>query len=187
MNDVTQVLGAMQQGDPKAAAELLPLVYRELRHLAAARMANELPGQTLQPTALVHEAWLRLVAAEQQTWQNRGHFFGAAAQAMRRILIETARRKRALRRGGGQQRMDIEQVEIAAPVPEDELIALDEALEKFTAVDRQKAELVKLRYFAGLTTNEAAELLNISVPTADRWWAYARAWLFKEISARHGG
>ena len=126
MNDVTQVLGAMQEGDPKAAEELLPLVYRELRHLAAARMANELPGQTLPPTALVHEAWLRLVAAEEQTWENRAHFFGAAAEAMRRILIENARRKRALRHGGGQQRLDIEKVEIAAPAPEDELIGLSE-------------------------------------------------------------
>jgi RNA polymerase sigma factor (TIGR02999 family) len=181
VNGVTQILGAMQEGDPRAAEGLLPLVYRELRNLAVARMANELPGQTLQPTALVHEAWLRLVAAEQQTWQNRAHFFGSAAEAMRRILIESARHKRALRHGGGQQRLDIEKVEIAAPAPEDELIALSEALEKFAAVDREKAELVKLRYFAGLTTKEAAEVLNISVPTADRWWAYARAWLFREM------
>jgi len=183
MSEVTQILGAMERGDPKAATELLPLVYRELRHLAAARMAHELPGQTLQPTALVHEAWLRLVGAEQQTWQNRAHFFGAAAEAMRRILIESARRKRALRHGGGQQRLDLQEVEIAAPTTDDELIALSDALERFAVVDGPKAELVKLRYFTGLTTQEAAEILNISVPTADRWWAYARAWLFKEISA----
>ena len=187
MSGVTQILGAMQQGDPKAAEELLPLVYQELRNLAGARMANEVAAHTLQPTALVHEAWLRLVAAEEQTWQNRAHFFGAAAEAMRRILIENARHKRALRCGGGQQRVDIEKVEIAAPAPEDELIALNEALEKFTVVDAPKAELVKLRYFVGLTAKEAAEVLNISVPTADRWWAYARAWLFKEITAHRGG
>ena len=186
MSDVTQILGAMQQGDRQASEELLPLVYRELRHLAAARMANEAPGQTLQPTALVHEAWLRLVGAEQQTWQNRAHFFGAAAEAMRRILIESARRKRALRHGGGQQRLDLQEVEIAAPTTDDELIALSEALEEFAVEDGPKAELVKLRYFTGLTTKEAAEILNISVPTADRWWAYSRAWLFKEISAHRG-
>jgi RNA polymerase sigma factor (TIGR02999 family) len=186
MSDVTQVLGSMQQGDPRAAEELLPLVYRELRHLAAARMANELPGHTLQPTALVHEAWLRLAGAEQQTWQNRAHFFGAAAEAMRRILIESARRKRALRHGGGQQRLDLQEAEITAPTTDDELIAVNEALEKFAVVDGPKAELVKLRYFAGLTTKEAAEILSISVPTADRWWAYSRAWLFKEISAQQG-
>jgi RNA polymerase sigma factor (TIGR02999 family) len=182
VSDVTQVLGAIQQGDPKAAGELLPLVYQELRRLAAFRMAKESPGQTLQPTALVHEAWLRLVGSEQQTWQNRAHFFGAAAEAMRRILIDNARRKRALCHGGGQQRLDIEEANLAAGMKDDELLALDEALDKFAAREREKAELVKLRYFAGLSFEEAAEVLGVSVPTAKRWWAYARAWLFQEMN-----
>jgi RNA polymerase sigma factor (TIGR02999 family) len=181
VNDVTQVLAAMQAGDPKAGDELLPLVYQELRRLAAHKMANEAPGQTLQPTALVHEAWLRLAGPGQQTWQNRAHFFGAAAEAMRRILIDSARRKRALRHGGGQQRLDIHDVEIAEIKKDDDLLALNDALEGFAAEDSQKAELVKLRYFAGLTTAEAAEMLHISIPTADRWWAYSRAWLFGEV------
>jgi RNA polymerase sigma factor (TIGR02999 family) len=181
MSDVTHILNAMQRGDSKAGIELLPLVYQELRQLAAGKMANELPGQTLQPTALVHDAWLRLVASDQQTWQNRAHFFGAAAEAMRRILIENARRKHALRHGGGQQRLDIQNVEIAAAATDDELLALNDALDKLAAQDKQKAELVKLRYFAGMNFEEAAEILGISVPTANRWWAYARAWLFKEI------
>lgn len=181
MNEVTQILAVMEQGDPKAGDELLPLVYQELRRLAAHKMANEAPGQTLQPTALVHEAWLRLAGSGQQTWQNRAHFFGAAAEAMRRILIDTARRKRALRHGGGQQRVDIQEVEIADTKQDDDLLALNDALEKFAVEDTQKAELVKLRYFAGLTTAEAAEMLHISIPTADRWWAYSRAWLFGEV------
>lgn len=181
MHDVTQALGAVGDGDPKAAKELLPLVYQELRNLAVAKMARESPGQTLQPTALVHEAWLRLVAAEQHTWQNRAHFFGAAAEAMRRILIENARRKRALRHGGDQQRLDIQNVDIAAASPDDELLAMSDALEKFALVDAKKAELVKLRYFAGLTFEEAAEVLGISSMTAKRWWNYARASLFQEI------
>jgi RNA polymerase sigma factor (TIGR02999 family) len=181
MNEVTQVLAAMQQGDPKAGDELLPLVYQELRRLAAHKMANEPPGHTLQPTALVHEAWLRLAGSGQQTWQNRAHFFGAAAEAMRRILIDAARRKRALRHGGGQQRLDIQELDIADTKKDDDLLALNDALEKFAAEDSQKAELVKLRYFAGLTTAEAAEMLHISIPTADRWWAYSRAWLFGEV------
>jgi len=186
MSDVTQVLGAMQQGDPHAAEELLPLVYQELRRLAAARMASELPGQTLQPTALVHEAWLRLVAAEQQTWQNRAHFFSAAAEAMRRILIESARRKRALRHGGGLQRLDIQDVDVAASMRDDELLALDEALAKLAAGEPEKAALVKMRYFAGLSFEETAEVLGVSVPTAKRWWAYARAWLYAEIKPVEG-
>jgi RNA polymerase sigma factor (TIGR02999 family) len=186
MTDVTQILGAMQQGDPKAAGDLLPLVYSELRRLAAGRMANELPGQTLQPTALVHEAWLRLVASDQQTWQNRAHFFGAAAEAMRRILIDNARRKRARKHGGGQQRLDVADVDIAAAAKDDELLAVHEALDKFAAQDAQKAELVKLRYFAGLKIEEAAQVLGISEPTANRWWAYARAWLFQEIASQRG-
>ena len=181
MNEVTQILAALEQGDPKAGDELLPLVYQELRRLAAHKMANEAPGQTLQPTALVHEAWLRLVGSDQHTWQNRAHFFGAAAEAMRRILIDAARRKRALRHGGGQQRVDIQEVEIADTKQDDDLLALNDALEKLAAEDSQKAELVKLRYFVGLTTAEASEMLHISIPTADRWWAYSRAWLFGEV------
>jgi RNA polymerase sigma factor (TIGR02999 family) len=181
MSDVTRILQAAESGDRNAAEELLPLVYEELRKLAAARMANELPNQTLQPTALVHEAWLRLTGNENVKWQGRAHFFGAAAEAMRRILIENARRKRALRRGGGRQRLDIEEVEIAAPAKEQELLDVDEALEKFAALDKQKAELVKLRYFVGLTIEESAQILGISVPTAKRWWVYARARLYQQI------
>jgi RNA polymerase sigma factor (TIGR02999 family) len=178
MSDVTHVLNAIEEGDAQAAEELLPLVYEELRNLAAHRMANEAPGHTLQPTALVHEAWLRLVGSAQQSWQNRAHFFGAAAEAMRRILIENARRKRALRHGGGQQRLDIQEFEIAAATKDEELLAVNDALERFAAVDKQKAELVKLRYFVGMTMEEAAQILGISAPTAKRWWVYARAWLY---------
>src|SRR6266498_2844627 len=181
MNDVTQVLGAMQQGDPKAAEELLPLVYKELRRIAAFKMANELPGQTLQPTALVHEAWLRLVTAEDQTWQNRAHFFGAAAEGMRRILIDRARRRRAQKHGGGQQRVDIEGLEISVDTEDDQLLAVNEALDKLAAQHKQAAELVKLRYFVGMKIEEAAQALGISEPTANRDWAYAKAWLFNEI------
>lgn len=181
MSEVTLILERVQRGDAKAAAELLPLVYDELRRLAAHKMANERPGQTLQPTALVHEAWLRLTRDENVKWEGRTHFFGAAAEAMRRILIESARRKRATRHGGGQQRVDIEDVDIAAAANDDQLLAVNDALEKFGVHDKQKAELVKLRYFAGFTTEEAAEILGISVPTADRWWNYSRAWLFAEI------
>ena len=184
MNDVTRVLHAIESGDGKAANELLPVVYEELRKLAAHKMANEAPGNTLQPTALVHEAWLRLVGSNDQTWQNRAHFFGAAAEAMRRILIESARRKRALRHGGGQQRLDIKEIEIAAATTGEELLAVNEALEKFAAFDGPKAELVKLRYFAGLTIEEAAQLLGISPATAKRWWTYARAWLYQETQGK---
>src|SRR6516162_2841680 len=144
-------------------------------------MAQERPDQTLQPTALVHEAWLRLVGKEDQLWNGRAHFFGAAAEAMRRILIENARRKHAARHGGGQAKLDIQQIEIAADAKDDELLAVHEALDKLAARDKQKAELVKLRYFVGLTTQEAADVLGISVPTADRWWNFSRAWLFEEI------
>jgi RNA polymerase sigma factor (TIGR02999 family) len=181
VSHITQILAAMQTGDPKAGEELLPLLYQELRRLAAHKMANEAPGHTLQPTALVHEAWLRLAGPGQHTWQSRAHFFGAAAEAMRRILIDAARRKRALRHGGGQQRLDIQEVEIPDIKTDDDLLALNEALEKFAVEDSQKAELVKLRYFAGLSREEAAEMLHISIPTADRWWAYSRAWLFGEV------
>jgi RNA polymerase sigma factor (TIGR02999 family) len=156
-------------------------VYEELRKLAAARMANEAPGQTLQPTALVHEAWLRLGGAEGQSWDGRAHFFGAAAEAMRRILIENARRKSALRHGAGQPRLDLDQLEIAAPAPDDQMLAVDEALNRLAALDREKAELVKLRYFVGLTIEEAAQTLGISEATAKRWWVYTRAWLHAEV------
>ena len=181
MSDVTRILQSIEAGDPKAAEELLPLVYQELRRLAAYRMANEPPGQTLQPTALVHEAWLRLVGNENVKWNGRAHFFGAAAEAMRRILIDNARRKKALRHGGGQQRLDIQDLELSAPASDNELLALNEALEKFAARDPQKAELVKLRYFGGLTIQQAAAALEISEPMAKRHWTYARAWLFREI------
>jgi RNA polymerase sigma factor (TIGR02999 family) len=181
MNDLTRILDAIGQGDPKAANELLPLVYDALRHLAAHKMANEPPGQTLQPTALVHEAWLRLAGNENVRWDGRAHFFGAAAEAMRRILVDNARRKRALRHGGGQQRLDIQEIEIAADTKEDELLAVNDALEALAASDKQKAELVKLRYFTGLTLEEAAQYLGISAPTAKRAWTYARAWLYHHI------
>ena len=185
MSDVTRILQSVSSGDPQAAGELLPLVYKELRKLAAAKMANESPNQTLQPTALVHEAWLRLTGNENIKWDGRAHFFGAAAEAMRRILIDKARRKSAQRRGGGQQqRLDIADVEIAAPAKDDELLAMDEALEKFAALEKQKAELVKLRYFAGLTIEESAQILGVSIPTAKRWWAYSRAWLFDQMQAK---
>ena len=181
VSDVTRILEAVHQGDPKAAEELLPLVYDELRKLAAAKMAQERPGQTLQPTALVHEAFLRLVGSENQKWNGRAHFFGAAAEAMRRILIENARRKRAARHGGGQARLDINEIEIATAAPDDELLAVSDALEKLAEHDSQMAELVKLRYFVGLTTEDAAEVLGISARTAERWWSYSRAWLFQEF------
>jgi len=180
-SDVTRILSAIQNGNAQAAKELLPLVYDELRRLAAFKMAHEAPGQTLQPTALVHEAWLRLGGHENQAWNGRPHFFGAAAEAMRRILIDNARRKHARRHGGGQQRIDIQEIEIAVEVRGDDLLEVNAALERFAALDNQKAELVKLRYFTGLTIGQAAEMLGVSAPTANRWWAYARAWLHKEI------
>ncbi len=184
MSDVTQILTALERGDVAAASELLPLVYDELRKLAAAKMANESPGQTLQPTALVHEAWLRLVGADGQAhFRNRAHFFGAAAEAMRRILIENARRKLAQRHGGGHQRVDIQEIEIATTAPEDELLALNDALDRLALQDAAKAELVKLRYFVGLTLEEAAGILGISLATAKRQWTFARAWLHAEIRA----
>ena len=181
MSDCTRILAAIESGNEKAAEDLLPLVYEELRKLAAHRMAAEPPGQTLQPTALVHEAWLRLVGKDNPKWDSRAHFFGAAAEAMRRILIDNARRKRARRHGGGHQRIDIQQVEVAAAGKDEELMAINEALEKFAALDPPKAKLVKLRYFVGLTLEQAADILGISAPTAKRWWAFARAWLFDEI------
>jgi RNA polymerase sigma factor (TIGR02999 family) len=182
MSDVTQLLQAVSAGDPKAAAELLPLVYEELRRLAARKMAGEARGQTLQPTALVHEAWLRLTGAGDQTWQNRAHFYGAAAEAMRRILIERARRRLAAKRGSGAAPLDLDEMEIPSPASDDDnLLRVNEALEKFAAVDSRKAELVKLRYFIGLNFEETAAALGIAVPTAKQWWAYARAWLTVEM------
>ena len=186
MGDVTRILDEIQRGDSKAADELLPLVYDELRKLAAQKMSRETPGQTLQPTALVHEAWMRLTGNENVRWNGRGHFFGAAAEAMRRILIENARRKRAPKHGGDKARLDIDEIEIGGAVKDDELLALHDVLEKFALHDKKKAELVKLRYFVGLTTEEAAEVMGISVPTADRWWNFSRAWLFKEIESERG-
>ncbi len=184
MSDVTQILNAIERGDAQAADQLLPLVYEELRKLAAHKMSNEAPGQTLQPTALVHEAWLRVTGNDREAhFNSRGHFFGAAAEAMRRILIDNARRKKALRHGGGQQRVDIEEVDVPLEARDDELLAIDEALEKLAAQDKLKAELVKLRYFVGMTLEEAAEILGISHPTAKRHWTYARAWLHAELAA----
>ena len=184
MSDVTRILTAIEQGNAKATDELLPLVYDELRRLAAHRMASESPGQTLQPTALVHEAWLRLAGGEEQGWDSRAHFFGAAAEAMRRILIENARRKKALRHGAGQAPLDIQELEIAAPASDDQMLAVHEALDKLAEVDKDKAELVKLRFFAGMTIEEAASVLRISEATAKRWWVYARAWLHAEVTAQ---
>jgi len=186
MNDVTRILNSLPPGDPSAAAELLPLVYEELRQLARAKMANELPNHTLQATALVHEAYLRLVGDEDPAWANRAHFFGAAAEAMRRILIDHARRRLAQRHGGGKERVPLDEISIAAPGTDDELLAVHDALEKLAAHDAEKAELVKLKYFAGLTTEEAANVLGLSEPTAKRHWAYARAWLFREIRRAQG-
>jgi len=181
MSEVTRILTAIEQGETRAADQLLPLVYEELRKLAASKMSHEAPGQTLQPTALVHEAWLRLVGKEDPQWNNRAHFFGAAAEAMRRILIENARRKLARRHGGGQVRLNVDDLEIAAPGSDDQVLAINDALEKFVSIDPLKAELVKLRYFAGLTIEQAAKVLEISEATAKRWWSYARAWLYTEV------
>jgi RNA polymerase sigma factor (TIGR02999 family) len=182
MSEVTRILSAVEAGDPSAAAQLLPLVYDELRQLAAARLAQEPPGQTLQPTALVHEAYLRLVGpADASRWANRGHFFAAAAEAMRRILVENARRKRGPEHGGGRTRQDLDPEQAAAPNRSEDLLALDEALERFAAVEPRAAEVVKLRYFTGLTLAEAATALGISPRTADSDWAYARSWLLEAI------
>jgi RNA polymerase sigma factor (TIGR02999 family) len=181
MSDVTRILTDIEKGNAKATDELLPLVYQELRRLAAHKMSAEPAGHTLQPTALVHEAWLKLVDSPNQSWQNRAHFFGAAAEAMRRILIARARRKQTRRRGARAEHLDMDELEIAGPAPDDQLLALNDALDRFTALEPQQAELVKLRYFVGLKTDEAAEVLGISKATATRWWAYARAWLFEAV------
>lgn len=181
MSDVTHLLDAAAAGDPEAGQKLLPLVYEELRRLAAARMAHE-PQQTLQPTALVHEAWLKLNGGGDQNWQNRAHFFGAAAEAMRRILIDRARKRMAVKRGGGVVPVELLEFELPVPIAADErLLAVNDALEKLATVDPRKAELVKLRYFIGMSFAEAAETLGVAVPTAKQWWAYARAWLTVEL------
>jgi RNA polymerase sigma factor (TIGR02999 family) len=182
MNEVTRILSAIDRGDPEAAERLLPLVYRELRKLAAHRLSRESPGQTLQATALVHEAYLRLVGPDgARGWDGRGHFFAAAAEAMRRILIDNARRKRTGKHGGGHRRRALDGVEVVADAPAGDLLALDEALGRLAAEDPAKAELVKLRYFAGLSIEDAAGALGISAATAKRHWAYARAWLFRAV------
>jgi RNA polymerase sigma factor (TIGR02999 family) len=182
MNDVTRILSAVERGDAKAAEELLPLVYTELRRLAAQRLAHEKPGQTLQPTALVHEAYLRLIDVEQMPqFDGRGHFFAAAAEAMRRVLIDSARRKKADKRGGGWQRLELLDSELAVDSTGEELFAVDEALSRLAAQEPEIARLVELRFFAGMTLKQAAELLNISLRSASRDWAYARAWLRREL------
>jgi RNA polymerase sigma factor (TIGR02999 family) len=188
MDAITQVLNAIEQGDPSAAEQLLPLVYDELRKLAAAHLADEKPGQTLQPTALVHEAYLRLVGPQpDQPWGGRAHFFAAAAEAMRRILLDAARRKGRQKRGAGMVRRDLDGIDPAAPECPDDLLALDEALARLAAADPQAAELVRLRFYAGLPLPEVARILGISPRTADRTWAYARAWLHQAVVGGPGG
>jgi RNA polymerase sigma factor (TIGR02999 family) len=181
MSDVTRILDAIQQGDPKAAQELLPLVYEELRHLARARMAQQPPGQTLQATALVHEAWLRLAGSESQRWQGRAHFFAAAAEAMRHILVDRARRKRRAKHGGGQQPADVNELEIAANTDDEKLLQVHEALEKLAVEDPVRAEVVKLHFFVGLTHAETAEVMRLSEKTVRRHWNFARVWLYRAI------
>ena len=182
MSNVTQILTAIEQGDAKAADKLLPLVYEELRRLAAKKMSQESPGHTLQATALVHEAYIRLVDSEAQSWRSRTHFFYAAAEAMRRVLIENARRKQRIKHGGGQQRIEIDQAELAIEKSSEDVIALDEALTMLAQKDSIAAELIKLRFFAGLTIDQAGKMLGIPPRTADRYWSYARAWLYREIT-----
>ncbi len=184
MSDVTVILDAVQRGEPKAAAELMSMVYQELRRLAAHKMAQESPGHTLQATALVHEAWLRLGGPDDLKFRGRTHFFAAAAEAMRQILIDHARRKRSLKRGGGAQKIDLDQVDAAVGADDETLLMINEALEKLSQEDARAAELVKLRFFVGLTNEEAAQVLGISERSAKRYWTFARACLYREISAR---
>lgn len=181
MSDVTRILDAIRHGGAKAADELLPLVYSELRRLAAFKMASEAPGQTLQATALVHEAWLKLSGGEARQWNDRTHFFNAAAEAMRRILVDNARRKRAVRHGGQLERADIADVELPSPMPDDELLALVEALDRLTAFNERAAQVVKPCFFAGLTQEQAAQELGVSISTVERLWAFARTFLYREI------
>lgn len=183
MSDATQLLTAAEQGDPKAAGKLLEVVYEELRRLAAFKVAQEAPGQTLQATALVHEAWLRLAGSANPKFENRGHFFSAAAEAMRRILIDRARRKLTQRHGGGYERVELDGYDLAAPESDEQLLAVHDALDKLAKDHPVQAELVKLRYFAGLTNEEVAQLLDISVSTAKNYWAFSRAWLLREIES----
>jgi RNA polymerase sigma factor (TIGR02999 family) len=185
LTDVTRILSAIEQGDPHAAAQLLPLVYDELRKLAAQRLANEKPGQTLQATALVHEAYLRLVG--DQHFDNRGHFFAAAAEAMRRIVVEAARRRKRAKHGGGRERVEVELADLPTSLPSDDLLALDEALGRLEQLDPIKARLVTLRYFSGMTIEQAGDALNISRVTAHRYWTFARAWLHQEMTGGKPG
>jgi RNA polymerase sigma factor (TIGR02999 family) len=182
MSEVTRILSAIEQGDPSAAEQLLPLVYDELRKLAAARLACEPAGQTLEPTALVHEAYLRLVGGAEQAWNSRGHFFAAAAEAMRRIVVETARRKKRLRHGGGRDRVEVDLADLPTHLPPEDLLALDEALARLEQIDPVKARLVNLRYFAGMTIEQAAAALDISRVSAHRYWTFARAWLHQQMT-----
>jgi len=182
MTEVTRILSAIEKGDTRAVDELLPIVYQELRVLATQKLARESPGQTLQPTALVHEAYLRLVNVEARNYRNRGHFFATAAEAMRRILIDNARRKQSLKRGGARHRIDLDDVDVSTDGPSDDLLALDEALNKLAQTDPLKADLIKLRHFVGLTLEQAADALGLPPRTAKRHWAYARAWLFREMT-----
>ena len=182
MSDVTRILNAIERGDAKEADKLLPLVYEELRRLAAHKMSQEKPDHTLQATALVHEAYIRLAGSEAQGWSGRTHFFSAAAEAMRRILIDNARRKKSLKRGGAHQKVSLDRAELAIKGPSEDVVALDQALAKLTTVDPVKADLVKLRYFAGLTNDQAGQILGISHNTVDKYWAYARAWLRLELA-----
>jgi RNA polymerase sigma factor (TIGR02999 family) len=187
VGELTVILQRLDQGDPRAADELLPLVYEELRTLAARKMARENPGQTLQATALVHEAWLRLGGDDQQAWQSRAHFFSAAAKAMRRILIDNARRKNRQRHGGGAERVNFDGLDLAARMDDEQLLALNDALDRLSAHDEEKARVVKLRFFTGLTNEQTARVLGVSEPTVKRYWAYARAWLFREINIDQRG
>jgi RNA polymerase sigma factor (TIGR02999 family) len=188
MSDVTRILSQIERGDPHAADQLLPLVYEELRKLAAAKLAKEKPGQTLQATALVHEAYIRVADTENaQRWNSRGHFFAAAAEAMRRILVENARRKRSGKLGGDRIRVDLRGIAPATAVPDDDLIALDDAIDKLERLDRVKAQVVKLRFFAGLTVPQTAEAIGVSASTVDNYWTYARAWLRVELSSGEVG
>lgn len=186
VSEATQLLDAIEAGDAQAANQLLPLVYEELRKLAAAKLAQEQPGQTLQPTALVHEAWLRLVGPEEVRFRGRGHFFAAAAEAMRRILIDRARRKHSVKRGAGAQRVHLEDLEIAVQADDDTLLEVNEAVEKLSREDPDSAEFIKLRFFGGLTNVEAAQALGISERTARRHWSFARAWLYRELRKHPG-